>query len=393
MACIDIRKVTGFAKGTSTNIGYVHLEGNIAAGAACAGPLSITLMVAGKVIGEKLEPGPTDPWTIDIALSGGPFPCGSQVHIFATCMGSSPECSGEWHGIIECEQVCPYMSHISTDYAPEKCLTPLPTVTLVLSAVTAPTASAGKFDWSFGDGSTKLGAGAILDHEFKIPGSFTVSVTFNPEPGEFPGCGPSKAFLALDLCPKSPDPGGGGHEEESNWCWALRLAIVISLVIAGVAAVLMLCFPALVTPLAWITGVAAFIAAGAAVWWELIDCKKPCGWGLLLGWQSAIGIGYVLSYFGKCCPWWMAVGGLAAVGSGLAGAGWWKTKCHATMCNVMVEMGFVLLGVLGPVLSWIELVPLVKACVDPTAKTLLALAAAAIGIAALKCKVSSSPTP
>jgi hypothetical protein len=120
------------------------------------------------------------------------------------------------------------------------------------------------------------------------------------------------------------------------------------------------------------------VAVIAGIFWAIF-CSKPCGWGLLLAWQVAIGAGLVLLCFTNCCPvFWIIGPALIALGIGLLFA--WKKKCHKSNCAVMKELVIALSGVVLPLLGWLGVIPGLAACINPLAVAALSSLAGVIAI-------------
>jgi hypothetical protein len=253
-------------------------------------------------------------------------------------------------------------------------------------ALTGPSPSA--HNWIFGDGSSDVGAGTpgSVSHLYEqvpaIPPRLCVQATAPCE--ETCREIPLSAFDQFEPC-----VGGGGGDGgdngggEGGLCFGARAVMTIAAILAIVSVALAACVPPAATPLLWLAVGLGLVTAVAAIVWSIF-CPKPCGWGALLAWQVALGVGFILLCFTVCCPtFWLLGVGLVGVGVGLMFT--WKNRCNMSNCALLKELVIAISGVVLPLLGWLEVIPVLAACVNPLVTGALSTLAAAIAVAATNC--------
>jgi hypothetical protein len=130
----------------------------------------------------------------------------------------------------------------------------------------------------------------------------------------------------------------------------------------------------------------AISAAIAALGWGIF-CKKPCGWGYLLAWQTGLTIGIGALYFAPCCTWLYAIAA-AALAAAVAAFTLWVKKCNPDRCTILAELAVVLAGVIVPALGWIAGIPLLTACLNPIVASTVATLSGLVAIALAACSTS-----
>jgi hypothetical protein len=153
----------------------------------------------------------------------------------------------------------------------------------------------------------------------------------------------------LDLPDKPRKDTEPREHEESMGCKIARWAIVFAAILAVAALEVVVCVPE-ASPLFGVIGVGAGIVATlVSLVWALL-CPKPCRWGLLLAWQTAVGAGFVSLFFADCCLALWFIGPGLLLGGFLAMAGW-KDTCHASGCAVLKEYAPIVTALAGPFLA------------------------------------------
>ena len=287
---------------------------------------------------------------------------------------------------------CPILTDIEFNLQDQECANGMgTTATMNFHAVTNPSPAAGTYAWDFGDGSTETNPGPNASHEYSSPGSYTVQVTYTPDAATHPGCERqtvTKTGVTVPACPGQPPPPDDDEDDDDDGgegfgCFWLRIIMTVSAIFALVAAALAACIPPAAPALFVIAGILAAVAFIAGIFWAIF-CSKPCGWGLLLAWQVAIGAGLILLCFTTCCPSFWIIGPLLVlIGIGLLFA--WKERCHKSNCAVMKELLIALSGVVLPVLGWLGVIPVLAACINPLAVGALTSLAAIVAISAATC--------
>lgn len=237
------------------------------------------------------------------------------------------------------------------------------TADVTLIAETNPDGAAGTFSWDFGDGSpVETSSAPARTHAYSTTGSKTASVTFTPDD---PNCRATTVNTTFDVPSCGGDDGGDDDDGggEGGWCRIGRWVMVISAALAILAGMLVLCVPAAAPALGWIALGFAIAAAIAGILWGIF-CKKPCGWGLLLAWQSTFGAGVGALYFTTCCPSFLAIGP-ALIGSGLALMYAWVKRCNIGRCRLYAELLVVFTGAIIPMVSAVSSIPVLAACLNP----------------------------
>lgn len=190
--------------------------------------------------------------------------------------------------------------------------------------------------------------------------------------------------LIIDSCSGGGDNGDDDSEVDwLDWCKFARWIMIISAIIAIVSASLITCIPAAAEGLAWVAGVFAVISVASGIYWKSCP-NKPCKWGLLFFWQIALGSGLLLSHFYNCCITLSYLGGaLTVLGIGFMLK--WKKDCHISRCSLYAELLVIMTAVVLPVIAWIEVVPVIKACVYTPVGAVVAVAAGIVGIVVANC--------
>jgi hypothetical protein len=249
-----------------------------------------------------------------------------------------------------------------------------------------PQATDCDFKWNFGDGSPELPTSMPeAAHSYDSSGEKTGVVTMicgdctstTPFTVEIPACeddggggggeGPGTVVVV--------DDGGGGE----GWaCQLARWLAVIAAAIAIVAASLALCIPAAATALGWLAFGSALVALIVALIWGFL-CNKPCGWGMLLGWQVALGAGLLLLHFNICCPSMNLIGG-GLIASGLALMWLWVKSCSVSLCRLFIELLIILTAVVAPTMAALAFIPVLEVCINPIITAAVAALAAVVTI-------------
>jgi PKD repeat protein len=310
------------------------------------------------------------------------------VAVTAICPGITP-CATTTIAV-DVPRCCPVVTNILANVEDNECANGMGTsATVNFSAITDPTPAVGNYTWSFGDATPPVtNPGPNASHEYASPGAYTVQVVYAPNPATYPGCPSSPFSVSGVTVPACPGDGGGGDDEDDGggegWgCFGLRAIMTIAAILAIVAASLAACIPAAATPLLWLAAGLGLAAAIAAVLWGIF-CPKPCAWALLLAWQVALGVGFILLCFTVCCPTFWVIG-LALVGVGVALMFTWKKRCNKSNCAVLKELVIALSGVVLPLLGWLGAIPALAACINTVVTGALSTLAAAIAVAATNC--------
>ncbi len=204
-----------------------------------------------------------------------------------------------------------------------------------------------------------------------------------------PGCSPRTqvASRAIPQCgtgtgrpdvPDDDDGGGGG-------CGWRRILAIILLAAAAFVEFYALCVPAASAALHWIAAGLAAAAAALLVWYALdVFCKKPCGWWQLVSWQAALGAALAAVYYTVCCP---ALAIAAAVlGAIAAGFFWyWVRKCHPTGCRIIGELGFVVTGLMIPILQKVGFLTGLAVCTASYVTLTVGIAETIVGVSGSVC--------
>jgi len=324
----------------------------------------------------------TLPSASHIYTAPGPF----AVAVTANCPGITP-CAITTI-VVDVPRCCPVVTNILANVEDSECANGMGTsATVNFSAITDPTPAVGNYTWSFGDATPPVtNPGPNASHDYASPGTYTVQVVYAPNAAMYPGCASSVfsvSGVTVPACPGGDGGGGDGDGGEGGGCFGLRVIMTIAAILAIVALSLAACIPAAATPLLWLALGLGLTAAIAAVIWGIF-CHKPCAWALLLAWQVALGVGFVLLYFTVCCPTFWPIGlGLLGVGVGLMLL--WKKRCHKSKCAVLKELVIALSGVVLPLLGWLGVIPALAACINPLVAGALSTLAAAVAIALASC--------
>lgn len=310
------------------------------------------------------------------------------VAVTAICPGITP-CATTTIAV-DVPRCCPVVTNILANLEDNECANGMGTsATVNFSAITDPAPAAGDYTWSFGDGTPPVtNPGPNASHNYASPGAYTVQVVYAPNPATYPGC-PSSVFSVSGVTvPACPGDGGGGDDGKDGggggWgCFGLRAIMTIAAILAIVAVSLAACIPAATTPLLWLAAALGLLAAIAGLFWGIF-CPKPCAWALLLAWQVALGVGFILLCFTVCCPIFWVIGlGLVVVGVTLMLT--WKERCNKSNCAVLKELVIALSGVVLPLLGWLGVIPALAACINTVVTGALSTLAAAIAVAATNC--------
>jgi hypothetical protein len=428
VACsINVTKLEGDVVPPATDASVVRIYGT----ATDCASVRVVLNCAQQQVEQVATVSAAGTWAAQFTnLAGAGCRCYNlvreSVQVIVTCL-ADPECrySQDWR--LLCSDLCATVKEINFD-APA-CVDADPTtVTIPFSAVTSSPNAAGAFSWSFGDGSPGA-TGKFVSHAYKFPGQYTVTVTFTPST---PGCAPSSFSYPLNvpLCgattppppppppppptpPPTPPPPGTtpsptttpaptptttpapalppfpAGEGEGNGCSILRFLVVAAAIVAIIAALLMTCLPpAAYQALLAIAAVAGGLGLLGGIFWAIF-CPKPCGIAILLLGQVTLGVGMGVLYFSLCCPLFLPIGsGLVAAGIGLFY--WWARRCRKGVCDVAVQLLAALTGGIMPLLTYIDLVPVLSACKNPVAAIVLGSVAIAVNAAVVACASSKS---
>ena len=257
-------------------------------------------------------------------------------------------------------------------------------------AVTDPAGAPGTFTWRFDRGpATAPSSDTGIIRSYTAPGPKTAEVTFAPDRED---CPVSRTTELVDVpaCDEEEGGGGGGGSGggggggESLGCLALRVLLTVLTATAILCALLAICLPAVATELLLIAGGALVLAVLLALLWGIACDEKPCGWGLLLASQAALGAGVAATVLSGCCPW-MLPAGLGLIVVGLAGLIAWRSQCDMSWCRVAREIVFVVGGIILPLIGVIAGVPLVNTCVSGPALAGVGLVFGPIAVYAAAC--------
>jgi len=289
---------------------------------------------------------------------------------------------------VDVPRCCPIVTNIVANVEDSECAGMGKVATFNFSATTNPTAATGSYTWDFGDVSpTVTNPGPNATHDYSAPGTYTVTVTYVPDPAMYPACPPSSLSIStvqVPACSGGDDGDGDGGGGGGGWgCFGLRVIMTIAAILGLVALALAVCIPAAAYPLFWTAAVLGAIALIAGLIWGIF-CPKPCAWGLLLTWQVSLGAGLLLLCFTTCCAVFWPIGlGLVALGIALMLV--WKRRCRRNWCQVLKELVIAISGVLIPLLGSLGLIPVLAACINPTVTAAVSLLAGAITLAAASC--------
>ena len=376
--------------------GCPTVTGLTATVSGCAGPGVATVTINGTLVPPLV--GCSFLWAFgDGGMAVTTTPSASHVYtvpgtyavaVTAICPGITP-CATTTIAV-DVPRCCPVVTNILANLEDNECANGMGTsATVNFSAITDPTPAAGNYTWSFGDGSPPVtNPGPNASHDYASPSAYNVQVVYAPDPAVYPGCATSAFSISgvtVPACPadededEDEDDGGGG-----GWgCFGLRVIMTIAAILAIVAVSLAACIPAAATPLFWLAAALGLVAAIAGILWGIF-CPKPCAWALLLAWQVALGVGFILLCFTVCCPIFWAIGlGLVAVGVTLMFI--WKERCNKSNCAVLKELVIALSGVVLPLLGWLGVIPALAACINPIVTGALSTLAAVIAVAATNC--------
>jgi len=226
----------------------------------------------------------------------------------------------------------------------------------------------------------------VLNHSYREGASPEIEIS-----QDFPAdCDSTTISVGEIICDPNDDDdddddnGGGNEGGEGAGCMTARWLIAIGAAVAMLAGLLMICVPAATAALLWVAGIAAAVAALAIAARWIADrlgyaCPNPCGMNLLITWQVMFGAGIGALYFTSCCPWILWVG-LGMVLAALALAWRWAQNCNIGLCGFLAEITVVLGGVVIPVISYIEDIPLLNGCINVVIARIIIAISAGLGI-------------
>lgn len=257
------------------------------------------------------------------------------------------------------------------------------TVTAELSSADAYTARLKDANDPVPDLDSVSGAGTLtMTHTGNYPAGSTQKFKVLIDSPDV--CNESELTVMLAGCGGDGGDGGDDDDGEGFGCFGVRAIMTISAILAAVSVSLAACIPAAATPLLILAGALGLVALIAGIVWGIF-CSKPCGWGLLLTWQVAIGAGLILLCFTTCCPvfWWIGLGLVILVG--LPALYIWKRRCRKSNCAVAKELTLALSGAVLPLLGWLGVIPVLTACINPVATGFISTLAAAVAVSATQC--------
>ena len=350
-------------------------------------------------------------WMADIE-TGGLCKCGEDITVEVSC-ADDPMCVGQiWIEKFECDIICPKISSFTKEYVDgtetEICAgvttTKTKKVKIRLTADTAPSGGVGTWAWSFGDGTPSVKTSLrSVDHEYIAPGKYSVTATYYPDVKYGSGCTESFTVGDVEVCTVTDGgtPGGGGgtpgtpggteeveiDEDEGEFggisCRLIRMLTIVASVLAGLMITVGVC-TGTASVIWWIiAGLLAAVAIGG-LYTSLSKCKKPCGYGLLLSWQFAIGVGLGFVYFSSCCSS-LQIPGTIMISGGIVASYAWAKTCRYSLCTWSREMMLCLSGAVLPVLTQVGVI-LPVWCQNPAVLAIIGgiEGAAAIGFASCK---------
>ena len=363
---------------------------------ACAGPGTATVNFSGTLV--PALPGCSFLWSFGDGSPPVITAVPSATHVYnapmmyavavtAICPNITPCATATL--VIDVPRCCPVVTNIQANIEDNECAGNGNKATFIFNAVTNPAAASGNYTWDFGDGSPSVtNPGANATHDYAAAGTYTVTVTYVPDPSTHPNCSPSSVSISTVDVPACPgkdddddDNGGGGG---GGWgCFGLRVIMTIAAILGLVALALAACIPPAAYVLAWIAAGLGLLALIAGILWGIF-CPKPCLWGLLLAWQVSIGAGLLLLCFTTCCPIFWPIG-LGLVAAGIALMLIWKRRCRKNQCQVLKELVIAISGVLIPLLGSLGLIPVLAPCLNPLVTAAVSVLAGVITIMAASC--------
>ena len=318
----------------------------------------------------------TNQSTINYTVQAG-IPTDITIAVLPPAGVQCPPLSGNVH-LLGCTQACPDLTGVVVaGCSPGK---------VTLTAQGTNLGLAQEFDWTFGDGTPpQTSTAPAMPHTYVGNGAYTATVIMLRPPG----CSPRTqvASRAIPQCgtgtgrpdvPDDDDGGGGG-------CGWRRILAIILLAAAAFVEFYALCVPAASAALHWIAAGLAAAAAALLVWYALdVFCKKPCGWWQLVSWQAALGAALAAVYYTVCCP---ALAIAAAVlGAIAAGFFWyWVRKCHPTGCRIIGELGFVVTGLMIPILQKVGFLTGLAVCTASYVTLTVGIAETIVGVSGSVC--------
>lgn len=243
----------------------------------------------------------------------------------------------------------------------------------------------GTYSW-FVDGVLKTtgASGTSPAMTVTTSGNHTLAVEFVPDAPN--GCDAitTNAPFSVPVCGGS---NGGGSEGEGGGCIIGRWLGVIFFGAALALAALAVCLPVAATAL----GIAAAAALAVALiifgLWAWLCDNKPCKWFLLFSWQAMLIAGLILILFMDCCPTGALVGAgmLAAAGALMAT---WAVQCKIGTCALMAEASVAVATAVIPLMNFVGNIPLLNACINPIAGTIVATLSGLLVAAVAACVAS-----
>jgi hypothetical protein len=261
--------------------------------------------------------------------------------------------------------------------------------------------------WTFGDGTPdQLGTGpSPTDPQLLEATHLYAAVPVDPPTlliqSEAPcpqvsGEVPLSEFDTFQPC-GGGGPGGGNGSP--SWCGLFTFAIAAAAALAmGLTIVLIVaqrCGSVPVPPWLWGVLAGAWLIVGALIILAVVLCRlnicpclTRCDW-LLIVWIPLLAGAIVAFYLASCCTlmWWVGLGlFLAALGT----FGLWMRECHPTRCDILDALLLVLVSGVIPTISYVNLIPAVKACGNLWIQALIAFIGAVLAYAAVNCNTAAN---
>lgn len=313
------------------------------------------------------------------------------VRFLWTLPAGCPPLTAVVSGLEPCPIDCPQIVSVTAS-APSECnAAGKRTVQLDATLSGGPAQS---YHWEFGDGEdVTINAamfGPAVSHDYPAPADTTYTAIFTATGFNGACVDSASKQVAVPGCGSGPPPPPPPTtDDEGGGCKGLRWAGVVAAILATLALYICQCVPGAGSAFCWAAlGLAIVSAVLLGIWW--IWCPKPCGAGLLIAWQIALGAGIGALYFAPCCPVLWVIGG-ALIAAAVAGMVLWIRRCRKTRCQVLAELAIVITVVVVPILGWIAGVPFLGACLDPIVAASVSTLSALIAIGLAHCATRADP--
>jgi hypothetical protein len=263
--------------------------------------------------------------------------------------------------------------------------------------LTGPNPSA--YNWTFGDGSSDVGAGSPgpISHLYEQVPTTPPRLCIQAGAPCEETCRdvPLSEFDQFEPCEEDGDGDDGGP----SWCGVLTVAIAALAALALTTTLVLLAvqFCLSIPVPAWLWGVVLGLAAAVAALIILsrilcavgiCPCLTKCDW-LLIAWVPALAGAIIALYLTGCCGWmgFVALGLFVAASATFA---LWKRSCNPTRCEILDWLLIAIVSGVSPAITYVNLIPALRAC----GYTWVAAAAASLGaallIAAAACRLRSN---